>query len=317
MPYGNSSEVGICFQDSYGTSNINSMHWIPIVDEDIALEKPNLVSQSMTGLYDEGQNYEGPNVINGTLNCEAHPIASGAIMKAMFGDPTTVASGTPTVYRHTFKPRTDEFDGKSANVPFTMYKAFDDPGSATLLYDLNGGSFELSINNGELLMHKLGVVGGKFSQVAQIAASFPTGKQWTWDQTSMSLDGTATDLISSLTVTVEEPIESKHTLNNSVYPSRNKRTGFRMINISGTLTFDDQTEYQEFLAQTERKLVTTFKGEGVNFFEMTIPLFRHTDFKPVIGGPGEIEISFTSKGVYSVGSGTAIEFVLVNTKAGY
>lgn len=321
MPYGNNSEVGICFQDSYGTLNVSSMHWIEILDEDVGLEKPPLISQSMRGIYDEGQHYQGANAVNGTINGEAHPVALGALLTAAFGAASVVNSGS--IYAHTFKPRTDEFDQYSANIPFTLHKYLDDSGSASLLYDLNANGIELSVSNGELLMANLEVVGGKFEQQANVAASYPTGKQWTWDSASIAIAGAGISEIKQLTVKTSESIEAMHTLNGSVYPSRNKRTGFRTVEISGTMTFDNQNEYQEFLTQSERELDVTFAGvtEIQSGFYDTLriiaPLMRHTEYKPVVGAVGEIEVSFSSKGVYSANSGTALQVTLTNTKAAY
>ena len=321
MPYGNNSEVGICFQDSYGTLNVDSMHWLPILDEDVGLEKPPLVSQSMRGNYDEGQHHEGANAVNGTINGEAHPIALGALLTAAFGGATVVQSAG--IYTHTFKPRTTEFDSKSANIPFTMHKFLDDSGSASLFYDLNANGIELGIANGELLMANLEVVGGNFQQISNIAASYPTGKQWTWDTTSISIAAAGVDEIKQLSIKTSESIEAMHTLNGSVFPSRNKRTGFRTIEISGTMTFDDQDEYQQFLSQSERELIVNFKGDTeiqsgyYDVCNIIVPLLRHTEYKPTVGAVGEIEVSFSSKGVYSADSGTALQVTLVNTKAAY
>jgi len=321
MPYGNNSEVGICFQDSYGTLNVSSMHWLEILTEDVGLDKPPLVSQSMRGIYDEGQHYEGANVVGGTISGEAQPIALGALLVAAFGAPSIVNSGA--LYAHTFKPRTSEFDQYSANIPFTMHKYLDDAGSASLFYDLNANGIELGISNGELLMANLEVVGGNFEQLANVAAAYPTGKQWTWDAASISIAAAGVDEIKQLTVKTNESIEAMHTLNGSVFPSRNKRTGFRTVEISGTMTFDNQNEYQEFLNQTERALDVTFTGATeiqsgyYDTVRMIVPLFRHTEYKPVIGAVGEIEVSFSSKGVYSANSGTALQVTLTNTKAAY
>jgi len=321
MPYGNNSEVGISFQDSYGTLNTSSMHWLPILDEDIGLEKPPLVSQSMRGIYDEGQHFEGANAVNGSINGEAHPIALGALLTAAFGGAVVVQSDG--IYAHTFKPRTTEFDSKSANIPFTLHKYLDDGGSASLFYDLNANGIEIGISNGELLMANLEIVGGKFQQIERIAAAYPTGKQWTWDSTSVSIAEAGIDEIKQLTIKTSESIEAMHTLNGSVFPSRNKRTGFRTIEINGTMTFDNQNEYQQFLNQAERVLDVTFTGateiqSGYNdTVRIIVPLMRHTEYKPVAGAVGEIEVSFNSKGIYSSDSGTALQITLTNTKAAY
>lgn len=318
--YGQTTEVGICFQNSFGTVLTDSMYWIPFTSEEVGLDKPPLIEQDMTGIFDEGAHYEGANMIAGDINMEAHPISLGVFLKAAMGEPTTVDSGN--LHAHTFKPRTADWDEKAAANPCTIQKYYG-VGSADLLSDMVVGTYELNIANGEFLTFKAGWVGGTFAQQARIAPSYPTGKRWTFDQSSNSLGGSGKSEISALTVTVEENLEAMHTLNNSKFPSRVKRTGFRAVNVSGTLKFDNQDEYQEFLNQTERQLKATFTGNVevqsgyYDTLEIDIPLARHTEFKPAAGGPGEIEVSFSSKGVYSVNSGTALAITLTNTQAAY
>ena len=321
MPYGNMSNIGISFQNSGYASLTNSVYWAEILDEDISVDKPPLVSQGMRGIYDEGAHYEGANTIGGTINMEAHPITLGAFLKAAMGAPTTVTSAA--VYTHAFKPRTSEFDGRFAGHPMTIHKHLDDSGSATLFYDMVCNNIEIGVNNGELVMSKFGFVGGRYTQVAALTASYPTGKQWTWDQSSVQLGGAAISEIKQLTVVVDEAMEASGTLAGTKFPTRVKRTGFRTVTINGTMTFDDQTEYQQFLSQSERNLTAMFVGNTeiqsgyYNQLEIIVPLNRHTEYKPTVGGPGEIEVSFTSKGVYSTTSGTALQLNLRNTQAAY
>lgn len=321
MSYGQKSHVGISFQNSFGTLLQNSVYWVPFLTEGVGEEKPQLISENMRGIFDEGDHYEGVNAAPGELEVEAEPIALGVMLKAVFGDPVSVQSNA--MYTHTFKPTTADFDVYASNVPVTYEKYMDDGGSATLFYDLVGNMLELSVANGEFLKAKVGFVGGRSSQQAAATPSYPDTKKWTWDVASVSIGGAAKPEFNALTVTVEENTEPGYTFNTSKAPSRVKRTGMRVISVAGTLKFDDQIEYQEFRNQSERAFLVHF--EGVNdvasgykeALTVELPLLRYSENKPVVGGPGEVEVSISGKGVYSIDSATALQITLVNTQPAY
>lgn len=320
MGYGQKSAIGISFQNSWDTLNTDSMHWISHNTDGVALEIEQLVSEANRGIFDEGEVYEGPKQITGDLECDIKPLTLGAFLTAALDVASTTA--VDSVYQHIFEPAKSDFDEVSAQKPFT-YQQDLDTGSAQLFYNCVGSALELSISNGELLMAKLSVIGAGFSQQAPLTPSYPTGKKWTWDQTSVSIGGSGTAKLSELTVTVDNAVEAGHTLSGSKFPSRIKRSGFRMTSISGTIKFQDQDEYQAFLNQSERELDVTLTGPTeiasgyYDTLRIQTPLLRHGEFKPNAGGPGEIEVGFTAKGVYSTESATAIKMTLTNTQAAY
>lgn len=320
--YGQTTRLGISFQDSGGTSNVDSMHWLPFVNEGVGLDIPPLVSQNMRGVFDEGQDYQGAKMIAGDIVAEAQPLPIGVMLKAVFGEPSTVTSGS--LYTHTFKPRTSDWDSKFANQPFTLHKFLGDTGgSAQLFYDLNGNTLQLGVGAGEFLTATMGVVGGTHSQVAPSAASFPTGNRFTWDVASLSIGGSAIDHFSQFSVMLSEQLEAQHTVNGSKYPSRIKRTGFRTVEVSGTLKFETQNELDDFLAGTTQAAFINFVGasnitSGYNeALLLTLPELVWRENKPAAGGPGAIEVSVTGKGQYHVGSANALTVTLVTTQAGY
>jgi hypothetical protein len=299
----------------------NSIYWIPYLSEGFAVGKEPLISENMTGVFDEGAHFEGLNSNEGALEVEAHPISLGALFKAMFGAPTTVTSGG--YYTHTFKPSTADFDDYSAKIPVTVTKALGDTGSAHRFYDMNASKLSLSVANGELLKASVEFMGGKYAQIVAPAASYPAGKGLTWDVASVSLAGSANADISELNLELDDSLENKYTLNAARTPSRTKRSGRRTMSVGGTLIFDTQAEYQQFLSQSERNLTVHMKGlanvqsgydEGLT---LIVPLFRYVEFKPVAGGPEKIEVGFSGKGVYSTTSATALHVTLANTQAAY
>lgn len=317
---GELTDLGICFQNSFGTLNTSSMHWIPFTSEGLGLNIPPVVSENMRGVFDEGDTYEGPRTVDGEIDCEAQPVPLGALLKAVMGNPTSVQSGG--IYTHTFEPRTSDFDAKAANIPVTAVKQFD-TGSSQVFSDLNGNELELTLSQGALVKAKVGFVGGSFTQQAPIAVSLPGGKRWTWDTVSMAINGTANVDFSELTITLNESLEAMHTLNGSKYPSRVKRTGARTVAIAGTLKFDSQDEYQAYIAQSERSLdvtmtgVTQIQSGYYDKIRIQTPLMRYSEAKPVVGARGQIELSINAMAKYSTTSLTSIRVTLTNTKAAY
>lgn len=322
MGYGQKSNIGINFQNSFSTGAqlTNSMYFIPHLTEGVGLDIPDMPSENMHGIFDEGDSYDGPRLVGGDIETEIQAIPFGVFAKAMFGDPTTVTS--TGVYTHTFKPRIADFDSYSAGNPLT-YHQYLDVGSAQLLYNLNATVLELTAANGEFLKAKLSLVGGSYIQNANVAASYGTGKHFTWDVNSVSIGGTAVDDYMNFTITVDEALEATHTMNGSKYPSRIKRSGMRTVKVGATLRFRSQDEYQDFLARTEQELIINFKGiteiQSGYFEEIKIqlPKMRYTENKPVAGGPGEIEASVSASGKYDASSATAFQLTIVNTQAAY
>ena len=322
MSYGQNANVGIIFQNSFGTvGDVGSVHYLPILSETIARKKPGLRSQSMRGIIDAGDMYEGPNMNEGEIEIEAQPIPMGALLKTVLGDPTTVQSGG--IYTHTYQPRTSDWDEVSAVEPTTIYK-YMEVGSAMMFYDMNGTMLEMNVANGEFLKMKVGFVGASFLQDSNTAATYPAGRKFTWDQTSVSMGGSSVSEIEALTITLEENREAMHTLNNTRDPSRIKHSDFRTLAIEGTIKFDNQTEYQQFLTQSERELIVHFVNSATEIqsgynesLTIQVPLMRYEEFEPVNNGPGQVSVGFTANGIYSTTSATMLQITLVNTQAAY
>jgi hypothetical protein len=324
MGYGTNAGIGISFQTSYGTaSGVSSLCYIPFVSENVGLDIPDLIPESKTGIFDEADSEGGPRAIAGDISFEPRPIELGIVLKAVCGDAfSSVNSGG--IYTHSFRPRASDWDDSAANVPFTMYKDLATSDDALLHRDLVGTSLEFSIANGELLKGRLGVVGGTEGTTTTQTASYHGGRYFTWDVTSVSLGGSANADIEQLTITQEENLEPVHTLNNSKYPSSIKRGGTkRSVSISGTIKFNDNTEYDKFTAQSNEIGVITFTGPTeiqsgyYDSFIIRLPELKYTEFKPTAEGDGEVSVSFSAKGQYSTSEANSIRFTLTNTMAAY
>lgn len=324
MSYGQDARVSISFQNSYGTANVGSLHHMEPINESVNLAKAQITQKGLRGIYDKGQNQEGVNTVAGDILIEAKANGLGVLLAAtntVVTSTTGITSGT--LYLHTFKPRTADHNPLSAEKPFTYLKFLGDTGSAQQYSDLCGNNLELSIANGELLTAKMGIVGGSFARIAAVSATYSVSNAIDWSISSASFGGAALSGVKSLTISQENNLQAQHMLDVDKFPARIKRTDSRVINVSGTLVFDDQVEMNEFLVQSDQRLFVNLVGQSTvssGFPEMLlvdIPSMRYTEFPVPVGGPGELEVSFKATAQYNVGSATAITYSLTCGKAGF
>lgn len=324
MPYGQNASIGIAMQNSFGTAAaVGSIHQIPLLNEDIGLSQEELISQNLNGRFDEGDAYSGQRQYGGQLECEAQPKALGALLTAVINDPvqTQVAS---FVQSFVFTPRTSDFDRNIPNRPVSYYKWLAEADSAQLFYDLAGTRLELQQSAGGFLLARVGFVGGKRSVVASQDLTLDSSRRWPWNTASLSLGGSAVTDFTDITITHDEGVQARWTLDGSRDANRAKRATSRTIRIAGTLIFESPTELNNFVNETEQSLVLTFRGTTAiqsgyfNQLQISMPAFKWLDYKPAVRGPGETEVSFTGKADYHPGSGHSVQYTLQNTYvAGY
>lgn len=323
MPYGQDAKLAIAFQNSRGTAaSASSLYLIPFLSESITPQYPELLSNNMEGRFDEGEAYSGPRQVGGTIVTEAQPITAGVFLKAIFGDPTSVQSDSH--YTHTFKPRTSDFSPDEINNPMTAHKNLADGGQVPVYRDLVATRAEFQMNNGEFLQISMDIAGGVVgTKTTSIDLGSAVGKKWTWDVTSVELGGSANTDLDSLTISVDEQASPRWTLKTSRDPDRVKRDARRQIRISGAIKFEDQTEYDLFLAGTTQQLIVTATGPVeiqsgyYDVFKVDIPAFKYLTYPIEFADPSELIVGFEGKADYHTGSGTSIAFTLVNTQASF
>ncbi len=316
MGYGIGGHLGISFQSSFGTSNANSRDYMEIVSESVSEDIPAIVSENLRGIYDEGGNYEGFHTIAGDIMAEAHPIGLGKMLGAFCNNSSI--SNQASCYTHEFIPQHTDFDDLSAVRPMTIEIYRSDGGSAGIYYDCNCNELTLEFAHNALMKSSIGVVGGKFTRTAATTPTYPAGSAFPWNVTSVSMGGAAIDEIVSLTIKGNNALETKGTLDGTKTANRIKRNGFRTFEISGTLMFDDQVQFDKYISYTNQRLIVHVAGGTVGnstvSFTVDVPNVVYTAFPANISGPGLIEVSFTGKASYNTTSSYIAQFTLVNTK---
>ena len=124
----------------------------------------------------------------------------------------------------------------------------------------------------------------------------------------------------SIQVIVDEQASPRWTLQTSRDPARVKRDGRRQVRVNGTIKFEDQTEYDLFLAQTEQQLLMTLTGTVeirsgyYDVVHVDVPSFKYLAYPVNFADPSELIVSFEGKANYNTGSSTSIEITLTSTQ---
>ena len=321
MGYGIGSFAAISFQSIYGTSNVTSLDYFPIISESLTDEIEDLVQEGLMGRFEEGASYQGMNSVKGDLAMEVHPLLVGKLLKAWCGQASATLVGS--VYTHSFVPRQSDWGIMAAVPPMTIeiYRTVD-VGSSFLYYDLCCDGLTLEVANGAFYKATMGIVGGKFQKINKSTPVYKTGKLFTWDQTSITLGGTAVDEYSRMTLKGSNSLVAKATLDGTRFANRVKRNGYRSMEVSGVLLYDDQVEFDKFVARTQQRAIINARGDSIttsqnNALKVDVPQLLYTAFPINVGGPGLIEANFTGKAKFDETSSYMVEFTLTNTQAAY
>lgn len=334
MSYGAQVKFGIARQAAEGSgaavSAAGSYHAIPLLSEDVGFEFDELISQNLTGRFDQGATYAGTSRVNGTIEFEITPRNIGAALAACVNhNPATVTSGT-SLKTYTFLPNTADYSATAVKAPFTVYKQFADANSAEQFYDVQFGQLEVSVAQGQFLKGRLTAAGGARSpngvgSLAVVPDAGDVGRLFPWNVASISYGGAALLTMSEVTIALNEAVTPIHAVNGSLAPLKYSRSGFREVTVNGTFYMNDRTILNNMVAGTQARLLLTLTSTVAaiqsgyfNQLSIDVPQLKITQFKPGVSGPGEVSVSFTARGVLDPTSNYSVQYVLINTyTAGY
>lgn len=320
MAYGHGGHIGVSFQQSFGVSFTGSAHFFQFLSESLSEKIEELVSESISGRFDENDDYGGMRGIEGDIVFEIHPTEIGVPLKAVCG--LASVSYVASCYQHSFLPNTVDWTPEIAALPPMTIEVYRGTGSAYRYYDCMANGLSLEIAQGAFLKGTLSITGAKFAWGAKLTANYYAGSMYTWDTCSVSLAGAAVSDISQLTIAVKNNLAGKSFLDMSKYPTRILRDGRRTVELSGTALLNGDTQARAYTDRTKQRLVVaaTQPGSvmGSQFkFIIDVPQMQYTEFPANISGPGLMEVGFSAKGKLDTSSNYAIKFTLVNTQPAY
>lgn len=331
MSYGANAKLAIMRQSAEGsyalTTHVGSFHPLAFLSSDVGLEIQELISENLSGRFEEGPSYSGPATVAGTIEMELTPRNIGASLAAVLNHlPGTVTSGSVNVY--TFLPNTLDYSATLVKAPWSIYFQLADAASAELFYDCQLGQIEFAFAQGAFLRGRAGVVGGRRAPTGIGSLNLvPNGADaqilFPWNVASVSYAGAGLSNMSEVTISVNENIEQQFTLNGTLAPFKYSRGNFREVTVNGTFFMTDRTFLNNFANETQAQLLVTVINsrtaiQSGYFHKLTldVPQMRLTQFKPSVSGPGEVAVPFTGRGKLDTTSGYQFQATLTTTWSG-
>lgn len=307
-------------QNSFGTAT-SSWNFLPIVSEGLTTTIAQIRRGGIVGRTAEGIAQAGPESAAGDITFEPHPILIGHLLRGVCGQSSVGATATTSVtgfqdWTHEFIPRNAKFDAKTMLPPYTI-QVHRDVTSAFQYGDSIFTKVDLNIKGNALVEAKATVMSRVTSVMAASTATFTEPAEWAWNVASVSLGAAAVDFIESLSITIDQPVQGVHMLDGTVVANRFSRNGPTTVRVSGTLDFQDLTEYNAFKNQTQRRLLCNLAPAVASgpYMLIDIPKMLYTAFPANIGGPNRISVNFAGTGEFDTTSSYAIRITLTNTQA--
>ncbi len=310
--------LGLAKETTWGTA-VGATNYVELLSESMELSIDMFKNKEIAEIYTEPDDMSGLRRIEGNVEFAAMPGVLGHFLRGVFGNPSSVnvvASG----YLHTNVFRTPTADFASGQpVPGYTFEVFRDVTSSFQFAGVVMNTFQLSVQPNQELRCSVGVVGKSSSIINKTAPSFVSSpvEPFAFDTCSISIAGVGSALIESFTLDIDGQIQGIPALNASTSIAKIRRGGPQMVGVSGTIDFDNLTEYNDFLTQTEQAFVLNFTKANSFSLKISLPRVVYTAFPISMGGRDRITANFTGKCRYHTGSATAVEFQLTTTQSGF
>ena len=319
MPgYGQIGHIGFAGESTWGTPvAVGSGDFLEALSESVTMEIERFDVKNIVGRYAEPDDVAGLRRIAGEITVPAHPLQLGYFLRGAFGKQavaTTVLSGF--LWNDQFLPATAE-DGTNNPLPPWTLEIFRDVTSAHRYAGVQFGKLTLAVEPNQDLRVTAGLLAKTTSVIAKSTPTYPgTGPSpFTWDTTSVQVGGAAVDYVEALSVDFDNQVEGIPVLNNATEIARVRRSGPQLVRVSGTLGFENLTEYNRFLNQTEVELIATWTKADSFALLVRVPRLVYTAFPLGLSGRERMTVGFEGLGRYKVASSYAIEAVLTTIRS--
>lgn len=234
-----------------------------------------------------------------------------------------VAGSVATAKQHVFTPRQEtDFHADCPINPYTL-EVYRDQGNAFQFLGSIVNILALNFSTTDkILKATCGIIAKNIGSVEKTGLSLEATKPFVWENAVIKIGGVDAGNINnnleSFGVTWDNRCVAKYFLNNTAIPGKFIRDGFRTIPVSFIIDFVDRTEYDYFIAGTERYFQVKFEGavcdDPVKYtLQIDMPLVRYLAFPLNIGGPGRLTCAVTGKAKYH-SDGYALKATLINLK---
>lgn len=318
MSYGFAGHIGLAKETGWGSGTaVQSGDYIEAMSEDLSMEIERFSYKAIIGSLSEPDDATGLFRVQGGIRFAANPMWLLPFLKSCLQSVDT-SSNTGPLYSHAFQTTSGGADFSSAvpNQPYSV-EIFRDVGTSMRYTGCLVNNLSFTFSPDGPVMCEAGVIGKDAEAIAKTTPTFVTtpAKPFGFDTVSLSVGGAGTALIESLTVNISNNLEGLGALNLSNRIAKIRRSDHQMVELSGTLDFVDNTEYQNFIDQTEQRFVVSVTRAESFQMVLDMPRVVYTAFPVGIGGRERITVDFSGKAFVHQGSGLAIKATLTTVQS--
>ncbi len=302
--YGYQGHIGIGIQSVFGTAVAATAYFEGL-------------SETLTGTFDRfelknitGENFEaddevGIERIAGNIVVPGNPENLGFLLNGAFGT-ASITSLAAELAKTEFTPRTRAVGDVSSlnSLPLYTFEIFRDVTSSQQYDSCQINQIAISIQPNQEARVTADIIGRGVTNIAATTATFPGSpvKPFTFDTASLSLGGVAVDIIEALTITLNNNLEGIPSLNATKFVARIRRNSAPTVRVSGTVNFQNITEYENFRAQTEQALSINLTKASSFSLLLEVPRMVYSAFPLGIPGKDRLAVSFEGMGRFHTGS---------------
>lgn len=328
MPQGNRGSIRIKKEHTWGVRNGTDLNdlFLPFVSESLTANIEEVLSAIQRGERDEPKSYHGQRDFAGDIVIEVHPRSIGHILRSAINIPNPsggFAEAIATLAReHVFTPiktHDDEFSDDCPLRPYTLevdkddgLDAFEFKGSV-----VNKLSLAFSTTD-KILKATCGILAKDLNKIAPTGVALEATNPFMWNDAKIFIankdkvvdiaaDDDLCNDIESFKVDFDNNCIAKFALNNTAIARKFIFNGYVAIPVNFVVDFVNQTEFDYFIAGTERQFIIVLDGDVIldsepNFryrLRIDMPLVRYTAYPINIGGPGRLSCAVVGKAKYS------------------
>ncbi len=354
MASGTGGQIALTRSDSLYLSVESVDQWQNFVSEGIEHTLNELEEGSITGNKDAPPSHKGLDFGQGDIVLEPDPNAMGHWMRAVYGQASgslvcdagslganSSALGDNPVLQHSFIPIQSAVDDRNFLPAYTVM-VYKDTGSAFFFQGSQIHGIEYQVQAGALVGATVNMMARtveRFERTAGIdGLSKVTGsKPFVWDMASVEVSSGQTGFgnlvgntnFEAINLGLNIPLEGVVLLDGNKTYAEFQVNEFRRINVTGTISFRNQNEYDAFVAYENRSLRISVANTGSQSLlgnpssvfwptlQLDVPQFKFLSWSTPIGGPNRLQTSFTGKAERDSASAYMTEAFLTNVTSAY
>lgn len=315
MSYGMNAFIGYGKETSWG-SGVAVTDFVEVLSENLSASFDRFDYKNIYGGFYEPDDMAGVQRVAGSIALAAHCVSIGPFLKGALGvnSVTVVLSGS--LFRNDFTANTADWSTEAAQPSYT-FEIFRDVTSSFRYAGCNVAQLQMQFAPNQDVRVTAQLIARSAAVIAKSTPTFPASPVYpfAFDTASISVGGAAVSVFDGLSITIDNQLDGIPLLNNSTQIARIRRKGPQMVRLSGTMEFDNLTEYNNFVNQTEQRI--TVSVTRANSFQLTIDLPRvvYTAFPLGAGGRERLTVSMDGVARYHVGSLNAVKIGLTTTNS--